>query len=46
MTEASAVPEEATPPQQAPGIDLEELAKMIFELLKRELLLENERTGR
>lgn len=34
------------PAQPSPGIDLEELAKIIFELLKRELWLENERTGR
>jgi hypothetical protein len=29
-----------------PGIDLEELARKIFELLLREIQLENERTGR
>ncbi len=32
--------------QQPPGIDLEELARILYELLKHELLLENERTGR
>ncbi len=46
MPELSANPEEASAPQPAPSIDLEELAKLIFELLKRELMLENERTGR
>ncbi len=37
---------ESQPAPQAPAPDLEELARKIFELLLRELLLENERTGR
>jgi hypothetical protein len=31
---------------ETPAVDLEELARKIYELLLRELLLENERTGR
>jgi len=37
---------ESQPAPQPPAIDLEELSRKIFELLLRELLLENERTGR
>jgi hypothetical protein len=37
---------ESQPAPQTPTPNLEELARKIFELLLRELLLENERTGR
>ncbi len=37
---------ESQPAPQTSGIDLEELAREIFELLLREILLENERIGR
>jgi hypothetical protein len=43
------MPEEELESQPAPQTstpNLEELARKIFELLLRELLLENERTGR
>ncbi len=37
---------ESQPTVPQSGVDLEELARKIFEILLRELQLENERTGR
>ncbi len=43
VAEAKTQPETGAAAQ---GIDLEELARKIFELLLREIMLENERLGR
>ena len=40
---AQSAPSAERPPR---AVDLEELARKIYELLRRELQLENERTGR
>jgi hypothetical protein len=45
-TEPESEPAPQTPTASASALDLEELARKIFELLLRELLSENERTGR
>ena len=43
-TASQQAPQQASQPSS--DVDLEELARLIYELLRRELLLENERTGR